>query len=569
MNVVSNEGVSPDPSKIETIQNYPAPKSYDEVERFVAFANYYRKFIKNYADIVAPLNQLTKKHVKFEWENDCQRAFENLKQKLINPPILEYPNFSEDNEFHLRTDASGFAIGDVLANSNDKPIAFASKSLNKAERNYCTLEKELLAIVWAVKYFRPYLFGKKFKIFTDHKPLIYLFSMTNPSSRLTKFRLLLEEYDFEINYVKGKDNVVADALSRITSDELKELTPNVFVVTRSKSIERPKTDKETTISTRDRLDHPKTDKETTISTRDRLDHPGLVELLKKPLQSVELRPMNANEFEPLLKEIKVPCQKFSISVSLRRRVIYIIQNSRSASAFEASLRDLKCIYNKHNIQELCIIKNKTTSQFIMKISKVKEEKLASINISIARGAESIVNKEMRQLILNDFHMLPTGGHAGSRTAAWPTSAPPKKEITTYETPVSTVVAQAERPNPPPITNSLQSGKKQTRPIHPKNLAQTLKKPPGTATETDEADSSEEPGSDLEEAPRNGNDTENTGQGSHGRTKPPPPLILPKKMRDSHKILVAQVKAFTNDFHVAHREHDTAIYFKTQEKRMPL
>lgn len=395
--VISSEGVSPDPSKIETIKNYPVPKSCDEVKRFVAFANYYRKFIRNFADIVAPLNQLTRKHVKFEWKKDCQRAFDNLKQKLINPPILEYPNFSENNKFHLRTDASGFAIGAVLANSNDKPIAFASKSLNKAERNYCTIEKELLAIVWAVKYFRPYLFGKKFKIFTDHKPLIYLFSMTNPSSRLTKFRLLLEEYDFEINYVKGKDNVVADALSRITSDELKELTPNAFVVTRSKSIALPKTDNLTT-----------------IPTRDRLDHPGLVELFKKPLHSVELRPINTNEFEPLLKKLKAPCQSKYVVFDTDTRVIYIIQNSRSASAFEASLRDLKCVCNKHNIQELCIIKNTMTSQFILKISKVREEKLANINISIVRGTENIVNKEMRQLILNDFHMLPTGGHAGIR-----------------------------------------------------------------------------------------------------------------------------------------------------------
>ena len=105
--------------------------------------------------------------------------------------------------FNLQTDASGIAIGAVLSNGQDKPIAFASRALNKAEQNYCTIEKELLAIVWAVKHFRPYLFGMKFNIFTDHRPLVYLFGMTNPYSRLTKFRLILEEFDFTVNYIKG------------------------------------------------------------------------------------------------------------------------------------------------------------------------------------------------------------------------------------------------------------------------------------------------------------------------------------------------------------------------------
>lgn len=392
--IISNEGVLPDPNKIDTIKTYPIPQNSDEVKRFVAFANYYRKFIKNFADIVTPLNQLTRKNSIFNWNTECQLSFDKLKQMLIKPPILEYPNFSEDNTFHLRTDASGFAIGAVLANSSEKPVAFASRSLNKAERNYCTIEKELLAIVWAVKHFRPYLFGKKFKIFTDHRPLVHLFGMTNPSSRLTKFRLILEEYDFEVNYVKGKDNVVADALSRIHSQELKELSQNAFVVTRSKAAALPTVDNQNT-----------------IPMRDRLDHPGLVELLKQPLQSVELRPVHKNELEILVNKIEAQYASKYLIYNSDTRIIYILQNSRSASAFEASLRDLKFLCNEYNIHELCIIKNEMTSQFIMSIVKVKN-KLANITISILRGVQNVHNKEIRQLILNDFHMLPTGGHAG-------------------------------------------------------------------------------------------------------------------------------------------------------------
>ena len=126
-----------------------------------------------------------------------------------------------------------------MSNSTGKPVAYASKALNKAECNYSTIEKELLAVVWAVRHFRPYLYGRKFEVLTDHRPLVYLFSHNNPSSRLTKFRLALEEYDFDIIYKKGTDNVIADALSRMSINELKDLNDKigkeVLVTTRSES----------------------------------------------------------------------------------------------------------------------------------------------------------------------------------------------------------------------------------------------------------------------------------------------------------------------------------------------
>lgn len=192
--IISSNGIIPDPSKSNVMKNYPTPKNADEVRRFVAFANYYRKFIPNFATLAIPLNRLLRKNVDFEFSEDCKTSFYLLKEVLISPNVLQFPNF--EKEFILRTDASGFALGSVLSNYDDKPIAYASKSLNKAEKNYSTIEKELLAIVWAVKHFRPYLFGRRFKILTDHRPLVYLFSLKEPSSRLTKFRLLIEEYTF-------------------------------------------------------------------------------------------------------------------------------------------------------------------------------------------------------------------------------------------------------------------------------------------------------------------------------------------------------------------------------------
>lgn len=158
----------------------------------------------------------------------------------MNPPVLDYPVFEKSNTFHLHTDASGYAIGAVLSNDNDKPVAYASKSLNQAETNYPTIEKELLALIWAIRHFRPYLYGRKFIVHTDHRPLIYLFSLTDPSSRLTKFRLALEEYDFETIYIPGRENVVADALSRI-STELKALAMPVVTRSNSKKCPTPET----------------------------------------------------------------------------------------------------------------------------------------------------------------------------------------------------------------------------------------------------------------------------------------------------------------------------------------
>lgn len=232
---ISSSGVFPDKSKITAVLNYPIPKNTNECKKFVAFINYYRKFIPKFAKIAYPLNKLSRKSVEFKWDENCQKSFDELKEALINPPVLEYPDFSPSNTFKLTTDASGYAIGAVLSNCNNKPIAYASRALNPAEIKYPITHKELLSITWAVNHFRPYLYGRKFEIYTDHRPLIYLFGMNNPSSRLTKFRLILEEYDFTIHYVKGNDNSVADALSRvkIDSNDVKEMSSNILAITRS------------------------------------------------------------------------------------------------------------------------------------------------------------------------------------------------------------------------------------------------------------------------------------------------------------------------------------------------
>ena len=214
----------PDPSKLTAIKNFPIPKKVKDIQAFIGLAGYYRKFIGDFSRIAKPLTKLTKKSEKFAWAAEQQNAFEALKEKLMTAPVLKYPDFSE--EFNVTTDASDYAVGAVLSQGqvgSDRPVAYASRVLSRAEQNYNTTEKELLAIVWAVKHFRPYIYGTKFKIITDHKPLIWLFNVTDPGSRLIRWRLKLEEYDYEIIHKAGRANANADALSRhVTRDAVKE-----------------------------------------------------------------------------------------------------------------------------------------------------------------------------------------------------------------------------------------------------------------------------------------------------------------------------------------------------------
>jgi len=157
-----------------------------------------------------------KKDVVFKWSDLCQKAFENLKNALTNEPLLQYPEFNKT--FSLTCDAINYAIGCVLSLGplgKDLPIAYASRTLNKAEQNYSTTEKELCAIMWGVKQFRPYLLGQEFIDITDHRALTWLFNVKDPGSRLTRWRLKLEEYQYLIQYKPGCNNTNADALSRI------------------------------------------------------------------------------------------------------------------------------------------------------------------------------------------------------------------------------------------------------------------------------------------------------------------------------------------------------------------
>ena len=214
--IISNKGIEPDKSKLTAISAYPTPRTTKEVKQFMGISNYYRCFIPGYAQIAEPLHWLLRKSSKgFQWTQECETSFTTLKSKLTTPPILAYPLFT--TPFTVSTDASDRAIGGVFSQIQDgheRVIAYWSRQLNKAEKNYSTIEREALAVVGAIKEFYPYLYGFHFTLLTDHNPLTSLKGIKDVGGRLARWMLFLQQFDFNIQYKKGSANSNADTLSR-------------------------------------------------------------------------------------------------------------------------------------------------------------------------------------------------------------------------------------------------------------------------------------------------------------------------------------------------------------------
>ena len=218
--VIRKGGYTTDPKKTEIIKSYPVPRNVREIRAFLGLCGFYRKFVSDFAKISQPLTHLTKKNVKYHWDMEQQNAFDTLKQALISPPVLRYPDLTK--QFILNTDASGTSIAAILTQTHNEvehPISYSSRTLNEAERRYSTIERECLAIVYAVKTYRNYLTGTHFTIMTDHRPLKYLLTIKDASSRLAKWAMYLMEYSFTIQYRKGKLNSNVDSLTRLRTGE--------------------------------------------------------------------------------------------------------------------------------------------------------------------------------------------------------------------------------------------------------------------------------------------------------------------------------------------------------------
>ncbi|CAN6566576.1 unnamed protein product [Malus baccata var. baccata] len=218
--IISENGIEVDKSKIDLVRHLLSPTSVREVRSFLGHAGFYRRFIKDFSKIAQPLCRLLQKEVAFEFTKECTASFNQLKELLTTASIIVPPDWSLP--FELMCDASDYALGAVLGQRKEKKphvIYYASWTLNDAQLNYSTTEKELLAVVFALDKFRSYLIGTKVIIFTDHAALKYLLTKKEAKPRLIRWMLLLQEFDIEIRDKKGSENVVADHLSRMVHNE--------------------------------------------------------------------------------------------------------------------------------------------------------------------------------------------------------------------------------------------------------------------------------------------------------------------------------------------------------------
>jgi hypothetical protein len=217
--LINREGVRPTMKKVEAIKNIATPTTRKQLRSFIGMVNYYRDMWPKRSHLLAPLSALTSSKVKWNWTKECQQAFDQMKELIARETLLTYPDFNKSFEIH--TDASQVQLGACIS-QDGKPVAFYSRKLNPAQTRYTTTERELLSIVETLKEFRNILLGQQIIVHTDHENLTY---KNFNSDRVMRWRLFIEEYSPDLRYIKGENNVVADALSRLPK-ELAKLPKN-------------------------------------------------------------------------------------------------------------------------------------------------------------------------------------------------------------------------------------------------------------------------------------------------------------------------------------------------------
>jgi len=218
--VVDSDGIKMDPDKIVAVKNFKIPINLTGIRSFLGLAGYYRRFILDFSILASPLSHLTKKNVKFEWGEEQDKAFNLLKGKLCDFPVLIH--FDPEKPVELRCDASGYGLGSALLHLTDegpRVIQYASRLMSDCEKKYSTTEKECLAVVWAIEKFKQYLNGLTFNVVTDHCALCWLRTKSTLPGRLCRWALQLQPYQFKVVYKSGKLHKDADCLSRFPIEE--------------------------------------------------------------------------------------------------------------------------------------------------------------------------------------------------------------------------------------------------------------------------------------------------------------------------------------------------------------
>ena len=208
---MSASGVSVDPEKVEAVMSWERLKSIFEIRSFLGLAGYYRRFIEDFSRLATPMTRLTQKEVKFNWDDQCEEAFQELKRRVTSALILIVPDKGQG--YTVYCDASRAGLGCVLMQSG-RVVAYGSHQLKNHEQNYPTHDIELAAVVFALKIWCHYLYGEQFEVYSDHKSLKYIFTQRDLNMRQRRWIEFLKDYDFTLHYHPGKANVAADALSR-------------------------------------------------------------------------------------------------------------------------------------------------------------------------------------------------------------------------------------------------------------------------------------------------------------------------------------------------------------------
>ena len=222
--IVDSEGLHSTEEKVKAIVNAPSPSNVTELRSFLGLLNYYGRFMKNLSMQLRPLHELLKRESVWKWTSDCEAAFKSAKDQLLQSTIVVH--YDTRKPLKLACDASPYGVGAVIShvmeNGEEKPIAFASRTLTEAESKYAQIEKEALSIIFGVKKFHKYLYGRKFSLITDHKPLLAILGPqsaipTLAALRMQRWALILMAYNYEIEYRQSADHANADALSRLPS----------------------------------------------------------------------------------------------------------------------------------------------------------------------------------------------------------------------------------------------------------------------------------------------------------------------------------------------------------------
>lgn len=233
--IISTEGLRTDPEKVKSIQNFPTPKKIKQVRAFLGLCNFYRRFIPDYSHYAQPLCDLLKKEVGWKWEDDEQKAFEKIKSLFVDTVQLQHPDFKKP--YYLQTDSSGIGMAGILYQVNDKGdkniLGFHSKALKGAQLNWTVTEQEFYSVISCLEKFETYLRGSKVIIQTDHKALIFVKNWKLYNARVTRWINYLEHFHYEIEHIKGKENIGADILSRYPPEgkvlqEEKEKLPEIL-----------------------------------------------------------------------------------------------------------------------------------------------------------------------------------------------------------------------------------------------------------------------------------------------------------------------------------------------------